>query len=158
MSAESSIKIWSFHRKIKEDKLKKKQKTSRHCWGRFWCRCSCWLWSSAGNFRCTYFHVEPKRDQTPRSLPRFNSRHFKRRCCLNCDCEHLPAESPSKVSYNNPACESLGTPCSHYKGDQSTCPRELCLTFDLCTSTAPNNRAVVFVGHTVGTASWRMSW
>lgn len=26
MSAESSIKIWSFHRKIKEDKFKKKQK------------------------------------------------------------------------------------------------------------------------------------
>lgn len=95
--------------------------------------------------------------KTPRSFPRFNSRHFKRGCCLNCDCEHLPAESPSKVSYNNPACESLGTPCSHYKGDQSTCPRELCLTFDLCTSTAPNNRASVFVGHTVGTASTSVS-
>lgn len=26
MSAESSIKIWSFHRKIKEDKFKKKTK------------------------------------------------------------------------------------------------------------------------------------
>lgn len=28
-----------------------------------------------------------------RSNPGFNSSHFKQTSCLNCDCEHLPAES-----------------------------------------------------------------
>lgn len=96
--------------------------------GRYPCRCHCWLWTSSGKFQVQPFSCWAKERSNPHSLPRFNSCHFKQGC-LNCDCEHLPAESPSKVSCSSHVRESLGTPCSHYKGNRSSCPPEPWLTF-----------------------------
>lgn len=114
-----------------------------------WCRCSRWLWSSAGSLRCSYFHVEPRGDQTlVRSLiqlvPLQTGRLFKLRLWTPASRE------PSKVSYNNPACDPVGAPCSHYKGSQRACPGELCLTSRLCTSAVLNNRVSVFVSEILG--------
>lgn len=43
-----------------------------------------------------------KERSNPHSFPRFNSCHFKQSCCLNCDCEHLPAESHQRCATITP--------------------------------------------------------
>lgn len=125
------------------------------------CRWSCWLWSSGEASQVQLVSCRAKERSNPHSFLSVQLVPLQTGLLFKLWLWTPACREPSKVSYNNPARESLGAPCSHYKENRRTCPTELWLTLDLYTRTASNNRASVFcffylnlfVRHTVGPAN-----